>query len=86
MQTTDLEQRYIEARASVVDDFSLYLVGMDDQDTHEFLVYWNGALERDIHMQPPTAKSSFIHAIIDQTMHRVREIELGAGLTSSMLN
>jgi hypothetical protein len=72
---TDLEQSYIEARASVVDDISLFLAGQGGEDTQIFLQGWNGALERDIRMEPPTSKSEFIWRLIESTMARVRQIE-----------
>jgi hypothetical protein len=75
---TDLEQSYIEARASVVDGVSLFLCGHDEENTKAFLHFWNGARERDIEITPPTVKSQFIWALIESTMARVRQIESGA--------
>lgn len=70
----DFEQRYVDARADVVADFSLFLVGQDEEDTQRFLHIWNGALERDILIEPPIAKSEFIWRLIESTMARVRAI------------
>jgi hypothetical protein len=75
---TDLEQNYIAARSSVVDEFSLFLVGQDEEDTRRFLHIWNSGLERDILIEPPTAKSEFIWRLIESVMARARQIELGA--------
>ena len=72
---TELEQRYVDARTSVVVDISLYLAGQNEEDTQKFLHFWNGALERDIEITPPTVKSQFIWALIESTMARVRQIE-----------
>jgi hypothetical protein len=74
---TGLED-FIEARASVVDDISLFLCGRDEESTKTFLHFWNGVLERDILIDPPTSKSEFIWRLIESTMARVREIERGA--------
>ena len=75
---TALEQSLVDARASVVDDISLFLVGQDEEDTQAFLQRWNDTLEADIHMTPPTDKSLFIWKLIESTMARVRAIESGA--------
>jgi hypothetical protein len=75
---TDLEQRYIAARCSVVDEISLFLVGQDEDDTQTFLVRWNATLENDILVEPPTAKSEFIWRLIESVMARVRAIAAAA--------
>jgi hypothetical protein len=74
----DLEQSYIEARASVVDGVSLFLCGHDEENTKAFLHFWNGALERDILIEPPTSKSEFIWRLIESVMARVRTIAAAA--------
>jgi N-glycosylase/DNA lyase len=73
--TTDLERLWISARASVVGDISLFLAGQGEERTQTFLQFWNGLLERDIRMEPPTSKSEFIWRLIESTMARVRQIE-----------
>ena len=75
---TDQEQRYVDARTSVVDDISLFLVGQDEEDTQAFLVRWNATLENDILIEPPTSKSEFIWRLIESTMARVRAIAAAA--------
>jgi hypothetical protein len=75
---TGLEQSLIDARTSVVDDISLFLVGQDEEDTQAFLQRWNATLEHDIQMAPPVAKSKFIWALIESTMARVRTIAAAA--------
>jgi hypothetical protein len=75
---TELEQRYVDARASAVDDISLFLCGQDEEGTQRFLHLWNSALERDILIEPPTDKSLFIWKLIERVMARVRQIESGA--------
>lgn len=74
----DFEQKYIDARADVVADFSLFLVGQDEESTQRFLHIWNSGLERDIQIEPPTAKSEFIWRLIESTMARVRTIAAAA--------
>jgi hypothetical protein len=74
----DFEQRYVDARADVVADFALFLVGQDEEDTQRFLRLWNSGLERDILIEPPTAKSEFIWRLIESTMARVRAIAAAA--------
>jgi hypothetical protein len=74
----DLIECYIEARASAVDDISLFLCGHDEESTKTFLHFWNGVLERDILMEPATSKSLFIWKLIESVMARVRQIERGA--------
>jgi hypothetical protein len=75
---TALEESLIDARVSVVDDVSLFLCGRDEESTKAFLHFWNGVLERDIHMSPPTSKSEFIWRLIESTMARVRTIAAAA--------
>jgi hypothetical protein len=75
---TDIEQRYVDARASVVDDMSLFLVGQDEEDTQRFLHIWNSGLERDIQIEPPKSKSEFIWRLIESTMARMRAIVAAA--------
>lgn len=75
---TGLEQRYVDARTDIVEAVSLFLVGQDQDGTQTFLKFWNGALERDIILEPPTAKSHFILALIKSTMARVRTIAAAA--------
>ena len=75
---TALEQSYIDARTSVVDGVSLFLCGHDEEDTKAFLHFWNGALERDILIEPPTSKSEFIWRLIESVMTRVRTIAAAA--------
>jgi hypothetical protein len=45
---TELEQRYVDARTSVVDDISLYLAGQNEEDTQKFYISgmapWNATL------------------------------------------
>ena len=74
----DFEQRYVDARADVVADFALFLVGQDEEDTQAFLKVWNGVLERDIRMEPPTDKSLFIWKLIESVIARVRAIAAAA--------
>jgi hypothetical protein len=74
---TGLED-FIEARASVVDDISLFLCGQDEENTQRFLHIWNSGLERDIQIEPPTAKSLFIWKLIESVMARVRAIAAAA--------
>ena len=74
----DLEQKYVDARADVVADFSLFLVGQDEESTQRFLHIWNSGLERDILIEPPTAKSEFIWQLIESVMARVRAIAAAA--------
>lgn len=74
------------ARANLVADVSLFMVGMDDETEQMFLQFWNSCLERDIALEPPTSKSLFIWRLIDATMRRAREIDLGAGQQSTRLN
>jgi hypothetical protein len=74
---TGLED-FIEARASVVDEVSLFLCGHDEESTRAFLHFWNGVLERDILMEPPTDKSLFIWRLIESVMARVRTIAASA--------
>jgi hypothetical protein len=75
---TDLEQKYVDVRADVVAEFSLFLVGQDEESTQRFLHIWNSGLERDIRIEPPTDKSLFIWKLIESVMARVRAIESGA--------
>jgi hypothetical protein len=75
---TELEHRYVEARTSIVDEISLFLVGQGEEDTQRFLHLWNSGLERDIQIEPPTAKSEFIWRLIESTMARVRTIAAAA--------
>ena len=75
---TELEHQYIDARADVVAEFSLFLVGQDEESTQRFLHLWNSGLERDILIEPPTEKSLFIWKLIESVMARVRQIESGA--------
>jgi N-glycosylase/DNA lyase len=75
---TALEESLINARASVVGDISLFLAGQGEERTQTFLQFWNGLLERDILMEPPTAKSEFIWRLIESVMARVRTIAAAA--------
>lgn len=68
------------ARADLIAAVSLFIVGMDDETEQTFLQFWNSILEKDIAMSPPTAKSLFIHKLIDATMIRVRAIELSGAI------
>jgi hypothetical protein len=74
----DLEESLIDARANVVNDVSLFLCGQDEENMQVFLKFWNGVLERDIHMTPPRSKSEFIWRLIESVMARVRAIAAAA--------
>ena len=56
---TGLEQRYVDARTDIVEAVSLFLVGQDQDGTQTFLKFWNGALERDIHLGAADGKIAF---------------------------
>jgi hypothetical protein len=75
---TDLEQSLVSARESVVADVSLFLCSEDEESAQTFLRFWNDVLERDILMEPPTAKSEFIWRLIESVMARVRTIAAAA--------
>jgi hypothetical protein len=74
----DLEQSWVSARASTVNEISLYLAAEPEEFTSAFLKFWNDQLEREVVTLKSTEKSFFIWKIIEDTMSRVRQIESGA--------
>jgi hypothetical protein len=74
----DLEQSWTSARASTVNEVSLYLATESEEFTSAFLKFWNDRLERQIIALTSTEKSFFIWKLIESVMTRVRTIAAAA--------
>jgi hypothetical protein len=74
----DLEQSWVSARTVTVNEISLYLAAEPEDQVSSFLKFWRDKMEAEIVALSPAERSLFIWKIIEDTMHRVRQIESGA--------
>jgi hypothetical protein len=74
----DLEQSWTSARTMTVNEVALFLAVESEDQVSSFLKFWRDKMEAEIVALSPAERSLFIWKIIEDTMHRVRQIESGA--------